>query len=106
MNDRYRKFKHSYSLTHFEKRIFRETEFDFDERLFGSFVICDPSWYTEIPLNCKVDTFPISFRNGDYRADAVCDGFVDENGEVYISENEMSAGICIEWLINGGLSNV
>lgn len=47
-------------------------------------------------MNCKLETIPISFRNGDYRADAIVDGFMGDNEEVYVSETEMDAGICIE----------
>lgn len=95
--DRYRKFKNVDEMTRDEIKTVKETEFDFDERSFGGYVICDPAWYTEIPQNCKLETIPISFRNGNYRADAICDGFVAENGDIYVSEHEMDIGICIEW---------
>ena len=88
-------------MTHEELKVFKETEFDCDEKMLGSWVICDPNWYTELPPNCKEDTVPTSIKNNDYRTDGVCDCFVSEEGEFFISESEMEAGICIEWPIIG-----
>jgi hypothetical protein len=97
MSDKYRKLKYTGDMTPEERNTFKETEFDFDESLFGAFVVCDPNYYTELPENCKADTIPASFRNGDYRADSVCDSFMDELGYAWVLESELEAGICIEW---------
>lgn len=97
MSEKYRKFKLVQEMTQTEIKTAKETEFNFDENILGAFVPLDQVFYSELPANCKPDTFPVSFKNGKCRADAVCDGFIDENGEVYISEHEMSIGICIEW---------
>lgn len=99
MVDCYRKCKLASELTPEELKFAKENQFDFDENALGAFIICDPIRYTEVPKNCKPDTFPVSFRNDDYRADAVCDGFINEKREAYISEHEMDIGICMEWPI-------
>jgi len=99
MTDRYKKLKLVQEMTPAEMKSAKETQFDFDEDALGAFVPLDNTWYTEIPQNCKLDTFPVSFRSENYRADAVCDGYIDEKREVYISETELDAGICIEWPI-------
>ena len=97
MNLKYRKFRDINSMTADELKTVKEIQFDFDEKLLGGFMICDRTIYSEVPPNCKPETIPISFRNGDYRADAIVDGFMDEKEDVYVSESEMDAGICIEW---------
>jgi hypothetical protein len=97
MNAKYRKFKDVSLMSPEEVKLFKETQFDFNEMVFGGFVICDPVIYSEVPANCKLETIPISFRNGNYRADAIVDGYMDENEEVYVSESEMDACILIKW---------
>lgn len=98
MGDVYRRFKLVQEMTPDELKTAKENEFDFDERVLGAFIPVDQIKYTEVPENCEPDVFPVSFRNGNCRADAVCDGFIDGNkGEVYISEHEMDIGICMEW---------
>lgn len=95
----YRKFKDVNKMTPDEVMEFKKNEFDFNENLFGGFVICDSKIYTEIPENCKPETIPISFREGNYRNDGIADGFMDENEEVYVSESEMEASVCIDWYL-------
>lgn len=97
MNTKYRKFKHSDTFAPEELEKFKETQFDFDPSLFGAFVLCDSVLYDVLPEKCKPDAIPISFKNGNYRADGVADGFMDESECVYVSESEMDACICIEW---------
>lgn len=97
MTDKYRRFKLVQEMTSDELNTAKENEFDFNENVLGAFVPLDQVIYTEIPENCKPDVFPTSYRNGNCRADGVCDGFIDEKGEVYISCSEMDIGICMEW---------
>lgn len=97
MTERYRKLKYLGDMTPEELELFKKKEFDCDEKMLGSWVICDPNVYTKLPPNCKTDVIPYSIKNGNYRADGAGDCFVSENGEFFISEKEMEAGICIEW---------
>jgi hypothetical protein len=97
MSEKYRKFKLSDNMTQEEIDIFKETQFYFDPCLFGAYVLCDSKTYSELPQNCKPATIPISFKNGEYRADGVADCFINKNDEAYVSESEMEACICIEW---------